>query len=204
MNDTELHEDFELNEEVKNLFDEIKKVGEEQGDEMMKEIEERLGFSLYEFESALYDALNKKPIIYKKLHPDAVEPSYAYETDSGFDLLSIEEVNFGPFERKLVPTGLSFNIPEGFEIQIRTKSGLALKQGLMVLNSPGTIDQGYTGEIKVILMNMNNTSLTVNKGQKIAQGVICAVESGKKIYFEETSEIEEKDRNDNGFGSTGI
>jgi dUTP pyrophosphatase len=81
---------------------------------------------------------------------------------------------------------------------------LALKQGLVVLNSPGTIDQGYTGEIKVILMNMNNTPMTVNKGQKIAQGVLCSVESGKKIYFEETSEIEEKDRNDNGFGSTGI
>jgi dUTP pyrophosphatase len=204
MNDKDLHEDPELNDEVKSLFDEIKKISQDQGDEMMKEIEERLGFSLYEFESALYDVLNKKPIIYKKLHPDAEEPSYAYETDSGFDLISVEQINFGPFERKLVPTGLSFNIPEGFEIQIRTKSGLALKQGLMVLNSPGTIDQGYTGEIKVILMNMNNSPLTVNKGQKIAQGVLCAVESGKKIYFEETSEIEEKDRNDNGFGSTGI
>lgn len=204
MNDTELHENFELNEEVKNLFEEIKKIGQNEGDEMTKEIEERLGFSLHEFESALYDALNKKPIIYKKLHPDAIEPSYAYETDSGFDLLSVEQIQFLPFERKLVPTGLSFSIPEGFEIQIRTKSGLALKQGLVVLNSPGTIDQGYTGEIKVILMNMNNTPMTVNKGQKIAQGVLCSVESGKKIYFEETSEIEEKDRNDNGFGSTGI
>lgn len=204
MRDSSIHEDPELNDEVKNLFEEIKKFGEEQGDEMMKEIEERLGFSFYEFESALYDALNKKALLFKKLHPDAIEPTYAYETDSGFDLFSVEEVKFAPFERKLVTTGLSFSIPEGFEIQVRTKSGLALKQGLMVLNSPGTIDQGYTGEIKVILMNMNNTSLTVNKGQKIAQGVICAVESGKKIYFEETSEIEEKDRNDNGFGSTGI
>jgi hypothetical protein len=94
MNDTELHEDFELNEEVKNLFEEIKKIGQNEGDEMTKEIEERLGFSLHEFESALYDALNKKPIIYKKLHPDAVEPSYAYETDSGLICYRLNKFNF--------------------------------------------------------------------------------------------------------------
>jgi len=203
MKDIDLNNE-ELNEEVRNLFDEIKKIGEQEGHDMMKDIEERLGFSFYEFESALHDALNKRALLYKKLHPDATPPSYAYDTDSGFDLTSVEEVSFLPFERKLVPTGLSFDIPEGFEIQIRTKSGLALKQGLVVLNSPGTIDQGYTGEIKVILMNMNNVGITVNKGQKIAQGVLCSVESGKKIYFEEVSEFEDKDRSDNGFGSTGI
>ena len=96
-----------------------------------------------------------------------------------------------------------YSSPES-EIQVRTKSGLALKQGLMVLNSPGTVDQGYTGEVKVILMNMNNMAMTVDKGQKIAQAVLCSVESGKKIYLHHVEEFNEKERGDNGFGSTGI
>ena len=81
---------------------------------------------------------------------------------------------------------------------------MAIKQGLMVLNSPGTIDQGYTGEVKVILMNMNNMAMTVDKGQKIAQAVLCPVESGKKVYLHHVEEFNEKERGDNGFGSTGI
>jgi dUTP pyrophosphatase len=132
------------------------------------------------------------------------DPKYAYTTDSGFDLYSVEEVNFTPFQRKLVPTGLSFDIPEGYEIQVRTKSGLALNQGLMVLNSPGTVDQGYTGEVKVILMNMNNHNVKVDKGQKIAQAVLCPVVSGKWVNLNEVNQLENKDRSDNGFGSTGL
>lgn len=135
---------------------------------------------------------------------DNKNPDYAYETDSGFDLRSNEEVHFLPFERKLVSTGLFFDIPEGFEIQVRTKSGLAIKQGLMVLNSPGTVDQGYTGEVKVILMNMNNSVITVEKGQKIAQAVLCPVSTAKSVNLIQVSEIKDKDRNSNGFGSTGL
>lgn len=141
---------------------------------------------------------------FTKIHPDAVSPTYNYETDSGFDLYSVEEIVFLPFERKLVPTGLVFDIPDGTEIQVRTKSGLAIKQGLMVLNSPGTVDQGYTGEVKVILMNMNNFEVTVNKSQKVAQGVLCPVYAGKWVNLGEVNEINEKDRSSNGFGSTGI
>jgi len=197
-------EDEEFNEEIKSLFNEIKKIGDTEGEEMIKEIEERLGFSLSEFESSLYEVLNKKNVSFKKLHVDAVEPKYAFDSDSGFDLYSVSDIHLTGFERGLVPTGLSFNIPENLELQIRTKSGLAINQGLVVLNSPGTVDQGYTGEIKVILMNMNNSGVTIKKGQKIAQGVFCPVECGKKIYFEETNELKNTDRNEKGFGSTGI
>ena len=132
------------------------------------------------------------------------ELSYAYPTDSGFDLYASEEVHFLPFGRALVPTGVRINIPEGYEIQVRSKSGLAINKGLMVLNSPGTVDQGYTGEIQVIVFNTNNTTVTIQKGMKVAQAVLCPVVQGKFVSLEKVEQIGEKDRGDNGFGSTGI
>ena len=132
------------------------------------------------------------------------EPEYAYESDSGFDLKSTEEIWIQPQDRKLIPTGLCFDIPDGFEIQVRSKSGLALKQGLMVLNSPGTVDSGYQGEVKVIIFNTTNERIKIEKGQKIAQAVLCPVVNGKWVNLVKVEEIGEKDRNDKGFGSTGI
>ena len=108
------------------------------------------------------------------------------------------------FGRTLVPTGLHFDIPDGYEIQVRSKSGLAIKQGLMVLNSPGTVDQGYTGEIKVIIFNTNPNKVTINKNQKIAQAVISPVVCGKWVNLKQVKNIEDKDRSNKGFGSTGI
>jgi dUTP pyrophosphatase len=96
------------------------------------------------------------------------------------------------------------SIPEGYEIQVRSKSGLALKQGLMVLNSPGTVDQGYTGEIQVIMFNTTKDKIKIEKGQKIAQAVLCPVVSGKWVNLVEKNKLEEKYRNSNGFGSTGL
>jgi dUTP pyrophosphatase len=104
----------------------------------------------------------------------------------------------------LIPTGVHFDVPENYEIQIRSKSGLALNQGLMVLNSPGTVDQGYTGEIKVILFNTTNSSVVIKEGQKIAQAVVCPVVSGKWLNLTKVDIIKDKDRSVNGFGSTGI
>jgi dUTP pyrophosphatase len=144
------------------------------------------------------------PLRYSSSNENSVDPEYAYPTDSGFDLYSTEEVEIVPFGRKLVPTGLHFDIPDGYEIQVRSKSGLALKQGLMVLNSPGTVDQGYTGEIKVILFNISKNNVIINKGQKIAQAVVSPVVSGKWIELVKVDDIDDKDRSDNGFGSTGI
>jgi dUTP pyrophosphatase len=131
-------------------------------------------------------------------------PEYAYESDSGFDLRSSEDVIVKSFGRCLVPTGMRFDIPDGYEIQVRSKSGLALNQGLMVLNSPGTVDSGYQGEVKVIIFNTSSEEIKIEKGQKIAQAVLCPVVNGKWVNLINVSEISKKDRNDNGFGSTGL
>jgi dUTP pyrophosphatase len=144
------------------------------------------------------------PLRFSSSNENSVDPEYAYPTDSGFDLYSTEEITIESFGRALVPTGLHFDIPDGYEIQVRSKSGLALKQGLMVLNSPGTVDQGYTGEIKVILFNTTKNDIKINKGQKIAQAVVSPVVSGKWIELVKVDNIDDKDRSDNGFGSTGI
>ena len=131
-------------------------------------------------------------------------PEYAYQSDSGFDLRSSEDIWIHPNDRNLIPTGMRFDIPEGYEIQVRSKSGLALNQGLMVLNSPGTVDSGYQGEIKVIMFNTTNQKVKIEKGQKVAQAVLCPVVSGKWVDLIRVNNINDKDRNSNGFGSTGL
>lgn len=138
--------------------------------------------------------------VYKSENP---EPEYAYSTDSGFDLRANEFVTLEPFGRALIPTGLYLDVPERCEVQVRPKSGLAIKRGLSVLNTPGTVDYGYTGEIKVIVFNFTNESQTINKGDKIAQAVVCPVAQGNQIDLVKVESIKEKDRNSNGFGSTG-
>ena len=135
---------------------------------------------------------------------DDKDPEYAYESDSGFDLRTTEDIWVLPNDRKLVPTGLRFDIPLGYELQVRSKSGLALNKGLMVLNSTGTVDSGYQGEVKVILFNTTNQKIKLEKGQKIAQAVLCPVLCGKWVNLLKVESIEEKDRNNKGFGSTGI
>ena len=131
-------------------------------------------------------------------------PEYAYQSDSGFDLRSSEDIWIHPNDRNLIPTGMRFDIPEGYEIQVRSKSGLALNHGLMVLNSPGTVDSGYQGEIKVIMFNTTNQKVKIEKGQKMAQAVLCPVVSGKWVDLIRVENINDKDRNSNGFGSTGL
>jgi dUTP pyrophosphatase len=129
---------------------------------------------------------------------------YAYDSDSGFDLYSSEDVVIPKFGRALVSTGIRFDIPVGYEIQVRSKSGLALNQGLMVLNSPGTVDEGYTGEVKVIVFNTTDKPVSINKGMKVAQCVIASCISGKYVNLNKVESIKPKDRNEKGFGSTGI
>ena len=183
---------------IENLFD----------DSIMNndysKIASEFGIDLEQLEEDLSNHQPQIKIPYSTNTSDAINPKYAYPTDSGFDLYTTTKVTIDPFGRTLVPTGLHFNIPDGYEIQVRSKSGLALKQGLMVLNSPGTVDQGYTGEIKVILFNTTNNEVIIEKGQKIAQGVISPVVAGKWVNLVKTSNIEDKDRSDKGFGSTGV
>ena len=165
---------------------------------------ETFGLDLEELETDMNSYTPKIDLPFSKSNPDAVNPNYAYETDSGFDLYSTEEIWVHSLDRKLIPTGIHIDIPDGYEIQVRSKSGLALNQGLFVLNSPGTVDCGYTGEIKVILFNTTNQKVKIEKGQKIAQAVLCPVVNGKWVTLVEKNKLEDKDRNQNGFGSTGI
>ena len=131
-------------------------------------------------------------------------PVYAKVGDSGFDLRANESGELKPLERKLVGTGLYFELPDGFELQIRPRSGLAFKNGITVLNSPGTVDTGYRGEIKVLLVNISNEIFTWEKGERIAQGVIAHRISSDLGDLIEVAEISETERGVGGFGSTGI
>ncbi|MBO5103327.1 MAG: dUTP diphosphatase [Clostridia bacterium] len=136
-----------------------------------------------------------------RLSETAKIPEYAHPTDSGMDLFSDEEIIIPARGYKLVHTGVSVILPANTEGQVRSKSGLALKFGLQVLNSPGTIDTNYRGEIGVILNNVSDTDYVVQKGQKIAQLVICPFYT---CEIEETDTLDETDRNTGGFGSTGL
>ena len=136
----------------------------------------------------------------KKLSSDAITPHFAHPGDAGMDLFSIAEVTLAPNEAALVKTGLSIQLPANTEAQIRPRSGLALKHTITVLNAPGTIDEGYRGEIGIILINHGKKDFVVTKGMKIAQMVIKPTLS---ITIEETDELIDTQRGVNGFGSTG-
>jgi dUTP pyrophosphatase len=200
----DLQNDHEFQNELKKLVEEMKNFNPTGDNDALNSLQEELGFDINDFEDFIKNGLTKKIISYKKLKDGAIDPKFAYGLDSGFDLYSTEDIILPPFGRALVPTGLSFDLPEGYEMQVRTKSGLAINQGLMVLNSPGTVDRGYQGEIKVIVFNVNNHELTIPKGMKVGQGVICPVLCGNDILFDQVEGFEPKERGDNGFGSTGI
>jgi dUTP pyrophosphatase len=191
-------------ESIDNLFSNDFSSTEDEEEIDINSIMSNLGFSFEDLEKGFDEYEPTMPLRFSKSNEDAVTPEYAYPTDSGFDLYSTEEIVIESFGRALVPTGLHFDIPDGYEIQVRSKSGLALKQGLMVLNSPGTVDQGYTGEVKVILFNTSKSRITITKGQKVAQAVVSPVVSGKWIEVIEVNNVLDKDRQDKGFGSTGI
>lgn len=161
----------------------------------------------------------------KRLHPDAVIPKYAHAGDSGFDLVAVEDVVIEPGETKLIPTGLAFEIPEGFELQVRPRSGITLKTKLRV--QLGTVDSNYRGEVGVIVDNIAvdvygnvsqylthvdgtdyrtselypNDTYLIRKGDRIAQGIIASV---AKTDFKEVDELSDTERSNKGFGSTGV
>jgi dUTP pyrophosphatase len=189
-----------------NVEEELKKLQEfiNKEDVSYDEIMNELSVDLKELENEFKNYSPQLTLGYTKLHSDAVVPKYNYPSDSGFDLHSVEDLEIPAFGRILVPTGLSFDIKDGYEIQVRSKSGLAIKQGLMVLNSPGTVDNGYTGEVQVIVFNTNNHLVSIPKGMKVGQAVLCPVVNGKWVNFEKQILSANKDRGTNGFGSTGI
>lgn len=130
-------------------------------------------------------------------------PEYATPLSAGMDLKAntSEPIILKPLERQMIPTGISIQLPEGYEAQVRPRSGLAAKYGITVANAPGTVDADYTGEIKVILINLSNENFLINPGDRIAQMVIARYE---RVEWDEVAELNPTERGDGGFGSTGV
>ena len=130
-------------------------------------------------------------------------PSYATSGAAGMDIRAHlqEPVSLQPMERHLVPTGLYIELPEGYEAQVRPRSGLAIKQGITCLNSPGTVDSDYRGELKVILINLSDTAQFINSGDRIAQLIIAKTERAELILVQQ---LNESTRGEGGFGHTGV
>lgn len=129
-------------------------------------------------------------------------PEYATEGAAGMDLRAWlpQPLVLEPMERKMIPTGLFFEIPEGYEVQVRPRSGMAIKHGITCLNSPGTVDSDYRGEIKIILINLSTEPHTINSGDRIAQMVVAKVE---KAIFQTVDQLQSTTRGQGGFGHTG-
>jgi len=145
--------------------------------------------------------MSKLEVEIQKINPEAKMPAYAHHGDAGVDLYSVIDHILQPGSRVLVPTGLKMAIPEGYEGQVRPKSGLALKHGISVLNTPGTVDAPYRGEVGVILVNLDpKTPYEIKKGEKVAQMVFARVEHAA---FSEKAELTATTRGEGGFGSTG-
>ena len=143
-------------------------------------------------------------LLFRRLREDALDiplPSYATDHSSGLDLRCCEPVTLQPHEVMLVPTGLAIEIPEGFEGQVRPRSGLALKHGITCLNSPGTIDADYRGELKVILINHGKEPVAFERGARIAQLVIASYE---RVEIRSVETLAESNRGSGGFGHTGV
>ena len=137
----------------------------------------------------------------KRLSPEARIPKAAKVGDVAFDLYSVVDYELQPGERYAVPTGIAMEIPIGYEGQVRPRSGLALRDGISVLNTPGTIDSGYRGEVKTIIINQGDTAFQITKGMRISQ---LAIRPVPEVSFIEVDELSDTDRGEGGFGSTGV
>ncbi|WP_221271507.1 dUTP diphosphatase [Helicobacter gastrofelis] len=137
----------------------------------------------------------------QKLHPHAKLPTYQSAGASGFDLCALESLEIAPKSVGLVKTGIALELEKGYEVQVRSRSGLALKHQIVVLNSPGTVDSDYRGELQVILMNLGDAPFHIQAGDRIAQGVLCRV---FQADFALAPELEATQRGAKGFGSSGI
>lgn len=160
---------------------------------------DRVGFAALSW--VLVMSASNLSVKIQRLVPEAQVPQYAHPGDAGADLVAVVDCVIPAGQWLAVPTGLSAEIPIGFELQIRPRSGLAFKKGVTVLNAPGTIDAGYRGEIKVILINHGPEPFEVKVGDKIAQLVVASVVTG---LFEEVQELGDSQRGSGGFGSTGV
>jgi len=182
---------------------------DEDDDTIDDTLAQQINLTLDELNNEVYNAQKEE---YSKLSVKYInkstndDPKFAYEGDSGFDLRAdiSETIILKPLKRVLIPTGLYFQLEKGTEIQVRPRSGLAIKNGITVLNSPGTVDSHYRGEIKVPLINFGEEPFTIQKGDRIAQAVIMPVFGEGKVILAKTEEINETERGEGGFNSSGI
>jgi dUTP pyrophosphatase len=182
---------------------------DESDDTIDDQLAEQINLTLDELNNEIYEAQKEE---YSKLSVKFInkstneDPKFAYEGDSGFDLRAdIEnDIVLDPFKRVLVPTGLYFELEKGTEIQVRPRSGLAIKHGITVLNTPGTVDSHYRGEVKVPLINLGEEAYLIQKGDRIAQAVIMPVFGEGRVILKKTDEINETVRGEGGFNSSGI
>lgn len=182
---------------------------DEDNDEIDEDLSQQINLTLDELNSEIYNAQKEE---YSKLSVKFInnstneDPKFAYEGDSGFDLRAdvSEAIILNPSKRVLVPTGLYFELEKGTEIQVRPRSGLAIKNGITVLNSPGTVDSHYRGEVKIPLINLGDEPFTIHKGDRIAQAVIVPVFGEGKVILTKTNQINETERGEGGFNSSGI
>jgi len=179
------------------------------------QMEEQVRGMARQVEKVVSDALNKRsgftassqgPVVlkFKKLaHFRGELPSYQTEGSSGLDVRACleEPVSLSPGERALIPTGLSLEIPQGYEVQVRPRSGLAVKRGLSLVNTPGTVDADYRGEVKIILINLGQESFVVQDQERVAQLVVCPV---IQAQIELAEDLTDTSRGEGGFGSTGV
>jgi dUTP pyrophosphatase len=196
-------------------------------DKIVKEMQQKIlliadpesGYTMEDFEKEYnnmnYNQNQVQKIDYSKMQinfkfkneSNNPDPEYATNGSSGFDLRANLDspVTVHPHGVRIIPTGLYFEIPENFEIQVRPRSGLAAKNGVTVLNTPGTVDADYRGEVKVILINHSDNAFVVNHGDRIAQAVIASVIGKNFVKLEKVNNIDEKtERGSGGFGSTGV
>lgn len=147
--------------------------------------------------------MNRIEVEIKQLYPDSVVPTYKTEHAAGMDLSAYLEdsLRLAPGKRALVDTGIAIALPPGYEAQVRPRSGLALKHGIGLVNSPGTIDADYRGEIKVVLINLGEADFEINRGDRIAQLVIAPV---SRVDWHQVAELNITRRNSGGFGHTGV
>tara|TARA_R110000824_G_scaffold48011_12_gene135899 strand:+ start:33 stop:662 length:630 start_codon:yes stop_codon:yes gene_type:complete len=204
-------EDNELENSMKETLKKLEDFSKSLGDDVVKNDEQifsDLGLDLDSLkkmqEEAFADMDNTIDTLYTNTS-SLEDPKYNHVEDSGFDIRANinKAITISSLERVLVPTGLQFQIHPDYELQIRPRSGLAAKYGLTVLNTPGTIDSNYRGEIKIILINLSKEDYTINRGDRIAQGVISYVLKQKWGKLKKVKTLNSTTRNDGGFGSTG-
>lgn len=184
----------DLNEILHNIY---KDLSEEKINEMAIDLTNNVETT------SISECAMRIPFVNKSNNPT---PKYESEGASGFDLRANLErpVSLKPLERAIIPTGLYFGLPQNIELQVRPRSGLAAKYGITVLNTPGTVDSDYRGELGIILVNLSNEEFTINHGDRVAQAVINFSPGQNAYSLNKVDTLDETDRGSNGFGSTGV